>query len=575
MRIVTCITYYTLLLLIFAMCACKKEDADQLSVKNEVVLAAAGDMVTINPILETDNDSYTIHIEVWQGLNALHPETLRLIPVLASLPVVSDDKLSYSYIIDSRARWSDDSPVTAADVIFTFKSIMNQTAQASASRSNFMELDSVWSPKNGMVTFHFSKVNFKHDYDIAGVSILPKHRLDTNSLTDEITWSDLHSLKPNAKVRQAGEEFASTEKSTDIHRFIGSGPYMFEDWKRGERIVLKKNDRYWAQNIPWLEAYPDRLIYRVFSNNNSSIVALKAKELDVAGINSNQYLQGFDSVRYKFIKKGMVYDGSYHYLAWNNDKPIFASKKVRNALTMLVNRDAMIHLILHDLARKLESPLTPSVPGWDSTIKQPDYNPAEARKLLAEDGWTDSDGDGILDKMIDGVRVPFKFNIMTESKDPQLLIVCEDMRKVGIEANLSILEFSVGLQNLRERVYDAYLGSFSWDPTERDFYEEFYSAEAHSGGGNVSCYANPEVDKLIDSLQKELDRNQRMLISKQIQSIVVADAPITYLYSKPEKFAWIDRFDNVQFLPFAPYIDPRYLIVRGSGVKKIDYSAKY
>ena len=142
---------------------------------------------------------------------------------------------------------------------------------------------------------------------------------------------------------------------------------------------------------------------------------------------------------------------------------------------------------------------------------------------------------------------------------------------MGIEANLIILEFSVLLQNLRNRSYEAYMGSLSEDPIERDFFEEYHSSQAHGSEENFCCYANPEVDILIDSMKSELDRNKRMQISKQIQRIIVKDAPMTYLFSKPEIFAWVDRFDNVQLLAFAPYIDPRFLIVRGSGVKKIDY----
>ena len=97
--------------------------------------------------------------------------------------------------------------------------------------------------------------------DISEILILPKHKLDSARMTDNIAWSDLHAVSSSENVRQAGEKFSNTEKSPILSEFVGSGPYIFENWERGQSVQLRKSSNYWAQNIPMLEAYPDRLTY--------------------------------------------------------------------------------------------------------------------------------------------------------------------------------------------------------------------------------------------------------------------------------------------------------------------------
>src|SRR5205085_4714938 len=125
------------------------------------------------------------------------------------------------------------------------------------------------------------------------------------------------------------------------------------------------NPHYWAQQIPWLEAYPDKLIYRNFTGIAGTIAALKSQELDLTTINTNDFLHGFDSGKWSFIKKDTIYTSSYNYIAINTQHPILSSKKVRQAIAMLVNRDLILKKLSYGLGKKIESPVTPIQPGWD------------------------------------------------------------------------------------------------------------------------------------------------------------------------------------------------------------------
>ncbi len=557
---------YLLLLLSssFAL-TCRRADHDTFSTKNEVVVM--GEMLIANPNIADDISSYNIHTEVWQGLNMKHPKTANLIPVLASLPSLSEDKLTYTYFLDLRAKWSDDTPVTIEDVIFTFKSVTNPYGHSFIPLGRFLDLDSVWSEKPGAVSFHFTKFKFNRSYDIADVFILPKRYFDSAANTDHLSWQELHASKSNPKVRKAGELFSQTDKSRETSLLIGSGPYIFTKLE-SEKIILTKNPHYWAEGIPWLEAYPDRLVFLTYWNSFASITALKGQQIDLVQISSDEYLSLLDSVGSfgSNICKDIIYDANIHCIAWNTDGPILSSVKVRKALTMLLNRDIIISKILHGMARKIEGPVSFVQPGWNPNLHQPAFDPHAAKELLKEDGWTDSDGDGILDKEINGVVQPLTFLFLVNGKSEELLIFIEELRKAGIEARLSLMETSVMYQNLRRRNFDACLNRLDFDPTEPDLFEDYHSSQRYSGGSNICCYTNSKVDSLIISARIEFDRDKRLALTMEIQRLIVEDQPMTYLFSTPKKFAWVDRFDNVQRSASAPWIDPRYFIVRGSGI---------
>jgi peptide/nickel transport system substrate-binding protein len=550
-----------------SLLACRSNRSPELSTKNEVTIGTLDVMITINPLLATDMASKDIHLEVWQSLNQLDRSTCHLMPVLASLPKISADLHVLSYLMDPRARWSDGFPVTPEDIIYTFKTIVNPAARVDMLRDNFAKLDSVWSPAPGVVSFHFSDVKFNRDYDIASVFILPKHVFDSASMMDRITWTELRASISSTSVRRIGEEFASTEKSPDLQRFIGSGPYVFEEWERGQFVKLRKNPNYWADKIHGLEAYPNRLMYRKIGDENARVVALKAHEIDLTSVSSQDYLHSFSGERWSFIKRDTVYDVNYSTIEWNNECPLFALRNVRKALTMLVNRDAMLQVVYHGLVKKVECPVTSFQPGWDSTISQPAYDPTSAKQLLAEDGWM-TDRDGILHKILNGKNTLFRFTFMATSKAPQYLMLMEDLRKVGIEAKLMIVDFATALDNVRQGSYDAYFGAEGWDPVEPDLSSDYHTQNEAMGGSNKCRYSNPIADSLLEAIQVEMNRDRRLTLSRRFQHVLAEDQPETFLFSTPTRVAWLDRFDNVRLSPVEPPVDPRFFIVRNMRINQ-------
>ena len=552
--------------------------ANGLSTKNEVVWHVLSDIDRMNPYLSTDNAATYVQGLIWENLTSGDPRTLAFIPGLAELPQESPDHLTWTFKMDRGARWSDGKPVTPADVIFSYKTVMNpMIINASAIRGYFNpNLDSAYYPNGDTtsVALHFQKFRYDMEYIINYVKILPKHIFDPKNLTDKMSWADLHDANSkNPALSDFATWFQDEKIGRDSNYLIGSGAYKFKEWITNDRVTLVRDTNYWGKNLPWGEAYPDKIIFKNIKDQNATLTALKAKDIDITEyLNASQYLNDFDTTKVHGLKKDTVYQNIIHFLAWNNQKPMFQSKKTRQALTMLVNRAELRDKILHGLAKLQEGPVAPTQPNFDPTVKEPAFDPDAAKKLLAEDGWTPGP-DGILQKTINGKMTPFKFtfqvNAGNEYRKQLLLVVSQELKKAGIDAGVQAIEWSVYLENTKSHNYDACYGAWIGNAgVEDDIYQLWHSSQMKDKGSNYCCYSDPAADKLLTDLQTEPDKAKRFEMSHQLQHIMVEDQPVTFLFTVPEFIGWVDRFDNFEFINGRPPYVPAEWIVRGSGVQR-------
>jgi peptide/nickel transport system substrate-binding protein len=565
--------------LIFGSCGKSGGPANGLSTKNAVVWYIAADIDRMNPMLSSGEESNYVQGEIWEALNGNNPrDPSNFIPQLASLPKISDDHLTYTYQVDPQAHWSDGKPVTAQDVIFSFKTVKDPNIlNAAAQRSYFGTLDSVWSPNgdNAMVAFHWSKYVFNIPLITSFVKILPKHILDPKNLTDKFSWADLASANPsNPALQEFATWFESDKIGRDPAYMIGSGPYKYENWITNDRVILRRDSNYWGRNRPWQEAYPDEIIFKTIKDLNAALTALKAKDIDIFDrVTASQYLTELDTSKLTYLKKDTVYVNWYTYIGWNNAKPLFHDKMMRKAMTMLINRDEIMHSVLKDMVKKQDGPVTPTQPDFDPTVKQPDYNPDSAKKLLAAAGWK-MGNDGVLEKTIDGKVTPFKFTFLIPSGSDVLkqvcLVIVNQLKGVGIQAEITQIEWSVFLENMKSHQFDATVSSWVGNTgTEEEISQEWESTQADNRGSNAVSYKDPEADKLMEAIKVEPDKEKRHALSHQLQHLMVDDQPVTFFYSPPSRIAWVDRFDNFELFKSRPPYSAQYWIVRGSGVQRI------
>lgn len=252
--------------------------------------------------------------------------------------------------------------------------------------------------------------------------------------------------------------------------------------------------------------------------------------------------------------KRLEYVGrSYTFIGWNQTKPFFKSAKVRQALTMSIDRDRIIKQNLNGFAVPINGTFFRFSTAYDDSIQPWPFDPQRARNLLAEEGWYDSDGDGIIDKEIDGKRVPFSFQLTYYVKNPTTKAICDfiatALKEVGIDCRLLGVDIADLSAAIEEKNFDAYYLAWMLGTPPEDPRQIWSSAEAKErGSSNTIGFANAEIDKIINQLEFESDREKRIELYHRFDRIIHEEQPYTFLYTPKVILLYREYLRNV-FIP--------------------------
>ncbi len=482
-------------------------------------------------------------------------------PVIAkSVPVVSDDHLTYTFDLREDVTFSDGKPLTGEDVIFTIKTVINPFTDAQALRNYFADFKSA-ELVNGnkyKISITMSKPYFKTVYTIGNVAITPKHILDPDNMNDKFSWEDLLAAQKNLdskkypEMQKYADFLNSQEVSRDSKYVVGSGPYKLDKWITGQSITLSRNDKYW--NKKEIPNFPNKLVFKTIQDQNAAVVAAKNKETDyMFVIQPIDFVENVKNPEQFNLKKSLVTEPTYTFIAWNNKNPLFADKKVRWALSYAIDRQSIINNIIYGMGTAVQSPVFIKSKYYNNDLKVIPYDPEKAKQLLTEAGWKDTDGDGILDKVIDGKKTDFKFTFINNNNPKRkkvMLIVIENLKQLGIQADLQEYEWSVFLDKTKKHQFDACYSAWQLSVTPEDPYQIWHSSQSQGEGSNFISYNNPESDKLLEQNRVEFDDNKRMEILKQWQKIIYDDQPTTFLWSEPSRYLYSDRFKNTRWYAY-------------------------
>lgn len=471
---------------------------------------------TLNPITATDAyESIINNGNVYETLIERDNETLELKPLLAESWEISDDKLTYTFKLREDVKWQDGEPFTSEDIVFSYNTIMDPKVDSPQLRSYYQEIRDVEAIDDYTVKFTYARPYFLALEFCGGMPIVPKHIFD----------------KGDFNTNPAGR------------KPVGTGPFKFVKWTTGREIVLEKNPDYWGE-----KPYVNRIVFRIITDPSVALQVLKREELDVASLtpiqwerqtNSNDFKKNFDKFSY--------FTPNYSYIGWNSERPYFSDKRVRTALTHLVNRELILSKVMYDLGAVVTNPFYINSPEYDKSIKPYDYNPGKAKQLLEEAGWVDHDNDGIRDK--DGVKFAFEFLIPggSETGEKIATILKEELDGMGIQMDIRKTEWAVFTTRLNERTFDAVTLAWSMG-VESDPYQIWSSTQAESGSNFVG-FKNAEADKLIEAARQEFDKEKRIEMYRKFSEIVHEEQPYTFLFCRKATVAVNKRFENVVVYP--------------------------
>ena len=392
--------------------------------------------------------------------------------------------------------WEDGQELTAEDVAFTCK-LAADPATGSPYAEDFLRIKEL-----RVIDRYTFEVRYDQFFARAVSTwmnpILPKHILEGQNIR-----STPFARKP-----------------------MGAGPYRLKSWEPGSRIVLEASPTYFAGK-PRI----DEVVYRIIPDNATMFMETRAGRLDVMDLSPLQYLRQTSGPEWQSRFHKFRYIASvYIFLGFNLEHPFFKDVRVRRAISMAIDREGLIKGVLLGQGVPAFGPFKPGSWPYHPGLKPMPRNIAAARALLAEAGFADHNGDGLLDR--DGQ--PLAFTILTNQGNEQRILAAtvmqSQLREVGIDVRIRTVEWAAFIREfVNKGRFDAVL--LGWTiPQDPDLFSVWHSSQTFEGGLNFTHYRNPEVDKLLEEAQSTPDQKKRAELYYRIQEIFDAEQPYCFLF---------------------------------------------
>ena len=478
----------------------------------------------LTPYISSDVYSTRVLDRVCESLSSFDPKTLRLVGALADGWQIDPDGLWIRAHINPRARFSDGTPVTSEDIRWTYMDFINNPLiEAERARSTQDNLKEVRVVDGLTVDFIFQEAFFTNILIALGNPILPKHYY---------------------------AKFEPSQINQGTGMTMGSGPFrlsklpsgpedLSNQWTPGEDVVLVRNEQYWAEK-PALE----RLRFKSIKDDLGRLVAYRNGEGSMMLPTSPQYNKVLkeerDFEKSNYALKWTNMRCGYSFIAWQcgprsgkNLTP-FADKRVRQAMTMLLDRERMIRDIWDGIGIVAKGPNNPESPASDPAVKPLPFDQDKAKLLLAEAGWKDRDGDGILENE-KGDKFTFEYTYATGGEISERLarFVKDSYGKAGIIVTTRPVDWSRYQELLKLRDFDAITMGWGANAPESDPRQIFHSESIKEGGDNFTQWVNKDCDALIEKGRRTMDEATRMEVWRQFEACVAEDQPYTFVRVYP------------------------------------------
>lgn len=465
---------------------------------------------TLNPFTGmTEASSSAVHSYIFESLLDRDLDTYEWKPYLASEWSIAKDRKTFEFTLRPNVKWHDGQEMTAEDVKFSYDAIMNDEYGAIAVRPYYDSIESVTVLDKYKVQIKVKDDYFGNFSTAASMRVFPKH---VYTLENKKEWGKT---------------------------IVGSGPYLFSTYDKGQKIILNQNADWWGRGVEEVkDTYlVPRMYLRFVSEENVQLELLKKGDLDYLAFRPESFIKRTEGKiweeRIVKVKTENKTPKGYNFIGWNFQNPILKDREVRKALTMLVNRPFMLEKFEYNLSQFATGPIYVQSDYASKKVKPVAYDPAEALKILQAAGWSDSDKNGILDKVINGKKTELSITILEPSPDfvRYLTVYKEDASKVGVNINIKNVDWNTFVKLLDERNFEAVRLAWVGGSVDMDPKQIWHTESSKGAGSNFISYSNPKVDRLIDQARKLYEKEQRIPLMQQIHETIAADYPYVFFFN--------------------------------------------
>src|SRR5213083_2839178 len=477
-----------------------------------LVVGLVAEPVALDPAQVTDLNSNRVGRRVAETLVAFAEGSTQIVPGLAESWTISRDGLQYTFKLRKGVRFHDGTPLDAEAVKFSIERQIVPDHPASK------------LGKYPFANYFFGNVKAVEPLDELTVRFILKE--PRASFLDIMAAAAASIVSPTA-VRKYGLDYGSNP--------VGTGPFRFASWERGQRVVLEKNPSYWKFPVK-----VDRVIYRPIVEDQARLTELLTGSLDlIVGVPPDFVGQLESQGKVNVLRQVGAH---VWYLGINNQKKPFEDKRVRQAMNYAVNKEALVRDVLKGTGSLSRGPVLPATWGAESSLKPYPYDPERARKLLAEAGYPNGFSTSLwVLESGSGMQSPVAMSTVIQS----------NLKAVGVTVALQTMEWGAYLAKLRSKEQELF--ALSWMAGMEDpdmvMYPLLHSSQWTPNGPNRALYKNETFDELLHQARLTTDQAKRADLYRQAQRLLVDDAPWIFIDHEIQTAAHSKRVQGFKLHP--------------------------
>jgi peptide/nickel transport system substrate-binding protein len=475
-----------------------------------LVVGLVAEPVNLDPAQVTDLNSTRVGRRIVETLVTFPDESTQVVPGLAESWTISSDGLRYTFKLRKNVKFHDGTALDAEAVKFSIERQFNP-------EHPFNKLG-----KYPFANYFFGNVKAVEAVDPSTVEFVLKEA--RASFLTVLTSAAASIVSPTA-VKKFGADYALTP--------VGTGPFKYASWERGQRVVLEKNPAYWKFPVKF-----DRVVFRPIVEDQARLTELLTGSLDlIVGVPPDYVAQLESHAKVSLLRQV----GSHvWYLGINNEKKPFTDKRVRQAMNYAVNKEAIVRDVLKGTGAVSVGPVLPKTWGADPSLKPFPYDPERAKKLLAEAGYPNGFSTTLWAPE-SGMQSPVAMSTVIQS----------NLKAVGITATIQTMEWGAFLAKLRSKEQELF--ALSWMSGNEDpdmvMYPLLHSSQHTPVGPNRAMYKNPKFDQLLHEARLATDQAKRAALYRDAQKILMDDPPWIFIDHEVQTAALSKRVQGFKLHP--------------------------